>query len=306
MKGIVSDKMALLTKLFSHKKRLTASIATAVTVGYLGICAPTYPYLFQDINDKRSTSQNDLIEMGKSLWGAFVWYPFNKIKEIGDDSLEEKTIVVNKATQELFVYSATGKLELQTPTSTGRDQGIKRTETQKVTPFGKYIAVQRWNTPEELANWYGEDLAPLYGQGGMLFLGKWFPHIAVHGTTTDREKQLGTNVSNGCPRIDSNSIEQILETAATGSTLTVHEYAILPRELPTGFDFGKYQHIEFFDTVNERITMSPTEVERDFLLNNPFISSLDDLRTGQTYFFRDRVPNGSFNGDDLIGGIDYE
>ncbi len=274
-------------------KQTLKAVAVAggiAAASYAAIVAPVIQYFLEDIKEKRRTEQNDLIEYAKSVWGTFVWYPKNKIADSITPGLEEKVILVNKATQTMYIYNEEGVLEREAKTSTGASQGIKTTYKQRITPPGEYIAVRRFDK-EDLEVWFEGKRAPEdYGEGMLLFLGKWFPRIAVHGTTKENEQYLGYERSMGCPRVDEATITYIVESAAIGTRMVIHEYAVLPYTAERGMTFDKYLLAEGVTTPVKR-----EEAEKAFYQNNPFAGSVNNLIAGGLFFMKD------YNDDKKIG-----
>ena len=205
--------------------------------GYFALTAPAIPYVIDDIVSKQGTEQMSniprriaAVEALKTMYRGLVWYPYQKTRAFFSDR-EEYTIIVNKETQRLYVFDNEGKLRLQSSTSTGKQKKDKRVFlNERITPVGEYMAVKPFDK-EEIRSWFGEEKAPLYGEGMILFLGKWFPHIAIHGT--NHEELLGHEASLGCPRVDKKTIEWILENVAVGSKMLVQPYGIVPHVFQT-------------------------------------------------------------------------
>jgi lipoprotein-anchoring transpeptidase ErfK/SrfK len=265
-------------------------VTAIAAAGYAAVVAPVIPYFVEDVKEKSKTEQDDIIEYAKSVWGAFVWYPKNKIEDSFNSDLEEKVILVNKATQTLYIYDEEGILEREVKTSTGASQGIKRTYKQSVTSPGEYIAVRRFDR-QGLKEWFEGKRAPEdYGAGMLLFLGKWFPRIAIHGTTKENEEYLGQERSMGCARVDEETITYLLENAAVGTRMIIHEYAVLPYTAKKGMTFDKYLLAEGVTTAAKR-----QEAEDAFYQNNPFANSVNNIAAGGLFFMKD------YNDDKKIG-----
>lgn len=270
--------------------RVATCVAGIAAAAYGAVVAPIIPYFLEDIKEKSRTEQSDPIEYAKAVWGTFVWYPKNKVADSMDSGLEEKLILVNKATQSMYIYNEEGILEREAKTSTGASQGIKKTYTQRITPPGEYIAVRRFDK-KDIEAWFEGKRAPEdYGEGMLLFLGKWFPRIAVHGTTKENEQYLGQERSMGCPRVDEATITYIVENAAVGTRMVIHEYAVLPYTAKRGMTFDKYLLAEGVTTAAKR-----QEAEDAFHKNNPFAGSVNDLIAGGLFFMKD------YNDDKKIG-----
>lgn len=265
-------------------------VAGIVATSYSIVVAPVIPYFLEDVKEKSRTEQNASLEYAKSFWGAFVWYPKNKIVDSIHSGLEEKLILVNKATQTMYLYNEKGVLERETKTSTGTNQGIKTTYNQRITPPGEYIAVRRFDK-KGLEAWFEGKRAPEdYGEGMLLFLGKWFPRIAVHGTTKENEYYLGQERSMGCPRVDQTTITYLVEHAAVGTRMVIQEYAVLPYNAEKGMTFDTYLRAEGITTAEMR-----KEAEEAFYQNNPFAKSVNDLSAGGLFFMKDYNQNKKIN-----------
>ncbi len=271
------------------KRAVLGTVLSGTLLGYFALTLPVIPYMITDLKEKQRTAQDDALEHIKTLWGFLVWFPKNKVRDLLGGDREQKLFIVNKAKQRIFIYDADKNLELIIPTSTGRHQGTKTEYEQKVTPPGQYIAVRRFNQ-KDLRTWFGHKKAPEYGNGMLLFLGHWFPNIAVHGTLPEWEKYLGHERSLGCPRVGRAAMGYLLDHAAIGTKMVVHEYAILPLEVQPMFSFTDYARQEGLTS-----TAQLEKAKRFFLDNNPHARSLDNLVTGAPYFFKD------YNGDGRIG-----
>ena len=274
-------------------RRIAVRVLAAVALAYSAVVAPVIPYFISDVKTKMHTEQNNPGQYLKSTWGAFVWYPKNRVKD-WFAGLKPKDFVVNKATQQLFVYDRDGNLELTTSTSTGKHKGIKKRYAQKVTPHGEYIAVRRLDE-EGIWNWYAESkgkplMAEQHGVGEFNFLGQWFPEIAVHGTKATWEQYLGGEKSLGCPRVDKDTIEYLVETASVGTRLVVHEYAIMPVVVGADFNFEVYLDAESVLDLHDR-----KDALDYFGVNNPFVNDPDDLVPGQTVFLKDYDKSGTID-----------
>lgn len=267
------------------KRKLKAALGvTGLALGlYVAASAPVIPYFLSDARTKSGTEQDGAVEYAKSFWGSFVWFPMQRVQDAFDGDLSKRIFLVNKETQLIYTYDDTGNLESVTPTSTGKDRGIKTTFSQQVTPNGEYIAVKRWDK-QGLQERLGLRKATLYGEGMLLFQGQWFPNIAIHGTTRESEAYLGEERSRGCPRVGGDFVEDVLLKSAVGSRMVVHEYGVLPLYIDSQRDLER--------------CVSETEMQDDalarFVVNNPHID-IDDFSAADLVFCKDE------NGDGKIG-----
>ncbi|MBI2666088.1 L,D-transpeptidase [Candidatus Woesearchaeota archaeon] len=244
--------------------KIKVGLCGILAAGYLAIAAPAIPYMIGDIIAKRGTEQMSNIprktaawEILKTMYGGMVWFPYQRSKDFFSDK-EEYTFIVNKEKQEQYIFNKGGELVLQTLTSTGMQKKDKRVFLQdQFTPEGKYLAVKSFDK-DGLLSWFGEEKAQMYGEGMLLFLGHWFPHIGIHGTT--HEELLGQEASRGCPRVNKKTIEWILEHAAAGSKMVVQPYGVVPHTFQDGDLLKERISKEFNPHLGEKQTPSLGEV----------------------------------------------
>lgn len=265
---------------------LLATLASCATT-YTALVAPVVPYTISDLQQKERTEQGrDIMEKVKTVYGSAVWFPLERLDDL-KEGRKKKYFVANKEEQKLFVFDREGNLEYSSSVSTGKEQvDVKTKFKENISPAGDYIAVKRFNE-DELFSWFGPEKFDYYGQGMLLFLGQWFPHIAIHGT--NQEKYLGTAKSKGCVRVDQETIEKTVSEAAITSILRIQPYGVFPVNINSSFNFNDYFY-------SEGLEFSQFESAREDLLeNNPQLDSIMDISKSEILFLKDYDGDGKVN-----------
>ena len=247
-------------------------------IGYLSFCAPAIPFAIKDMKHKYDCGYYSSLgkkktfeDISKTIYGAMAWYPKDKFQGMMDGK-DDYLFIVNKNTQQLFMYDGDLDFVDVASVSTGRDHTATKKSSldQKATPTGTYIAVKIYDK-NELQDWFGVERQPYYGEGMVLFMGESFPHIAIHGTNS--ESYLSQPVSKGCARTDKKTIEYIVENARAGSELLVQDLGAHPILIENA-----QQKKEFLSVALQN--------EKWYSYNNPQLTSLEDVKLGDYVFMK--------------------
>jgi lipoprotein-anchoring transpeptidase ErfK/SrfK len=135
------------------------------------------------------------------------------------DGRPEYDLVVDKTTNQMEIY-LNGELVRRMRVASGQILQPNKTRFgEYVTPNGNYVYINFKNI-NDLRREFGPN-ASYYGAGMLQLSGPWAPHIAIHGTNSERS--IGTYSTNGCIRVSNADLEWLANNLGIGSRIRVYQ-----------------------------------------------------------------------------------